>query len=183
MTQTDPAKPANRSSDIAAQIARLVLGGSFIYMGLSKAVLHDPADFLKLVNQYHIVSSPFLLNSIAGALPWFEVYCGLLLVAGIAVRGTALVLLAMLIPFTALVLRHALAIASAKHLAFCAVKFDCGCGNGEVFICHKLTENGALIALALWLALRPVGRLCVRFGLFKPQVPVSTSPPASARPA
>ena len=36
---------------------------------------------------------PVLLNSIAAALPWFEVVCGGLLLAGVAVRGSALILM------------------------------------------------------------------------------------------
>jgi hypothetical protein len=74
-----------------------------------------------------------------------------LLVGGQAVRGTSLNVLLMLVPFTYVVFRRALTFASAKSIAFCAVKFDCGCGTGEVFICHKLIENSLLILLAVWL--------------------------------
>jgi uncharacterized membrane protein YphA (DoxX/SURF4 family) len=153
--------------DTLALLARWFLGALFIYMGLTKAVVHDPFDFLKLVRQYQMVTNPYLLNCIAAALPWFEVFCGLLLLAGVAVRGSALLLVAMLLPFTLLILKRGLAIAGAQHLAFCAVKFDCGCGNGEVFVCHKLTENCLLILLACWLTVRPTGRLCARFSLLK----------------
>jgi uncharacterized membrane protein YphA (DoxX/SURF4 family) len=112
-----------------------------------------------------MVASPLGLNAIAAGLPWFEVFCGLLLVAGVAVRGTALMALAMLIPFTLIVLRRALAIAAAQGLPFCAVKFDCGCGTGEVVICHKLAENGLLVLLASGL-LTGWGRRCsARFSL------------------
>jgi uncharacterized membrane protein YphA (DoxX/SURF4 family) len=156
-----------RGSDLAAVVARLILGVCFVYMGIAKAL--DPAGFLKQVHAYGVISSPFLLNSIAATLPWFEVWCGLLLVCGVAVRGASLLLLGMLVPFTALVTRRALEIASAKQLAFCAVKFDCGCGNGEVLICHKLLENSALILLALWLTARASGKLCARFRLFRPR--------------
>src|SRR5262249_34272061 len=132
--------------EVFAVLARWGLGSLFVYMGISKA-LH-PEAFLKLVRQYEMVTSPFVLNSIAAALPWFEVFCGILLVAGVAVRGAALNVLAMLIPFTGIVFRRALAISSAQGLAFCAVKFDCGCGLGEVIICHKLVENTLLMALS-----------------------------------
>ena len=173
LTQSpQPKRPPARSRpavEIAALLARWFLGALFVYMGLSKAVFHDPFDFLKLVRQYQAVSNPYLLNFIVATLPWFEVFCGLLLLAGVAVRGAALLLLALLVPFTLLILQHGLALAGAQHLAFCAVKFDCGCGNGEVFVCHKLTENGLLILLALWLTLRPAARLCARFSLFAPR--------------
>jgi uncharacterized membrane protein YphA (DoxX/SURF4 family) len=147
-------------------LVRWALAGVFVYMGLTKA-LH-PEDFLKLVNQYHIVSQPFLLNSIAAALPWFEVFCGLLLLFGIAVRGAALMLILMLVPFSWVVLQRALAIAATQGLPFCAVKFDCGCGNGEVFICHKLLENGVLLLLAIWLLVARRQRFCAQFSLLTP---------------
>src|SRR5438105_10241518 len=102
-----------QTMDILATLVRWLLGALFIYMGLSKAlhiVIHGedvtegPVAFLKLVRQYDMVGNPLLLNLIGAMLPWFEVFCGLLLLAGVAVRGTALMLLAMLVPFTLLVL-------------------------------------------------------------------------------
>jgi uncharacterized membrane protein YphA (DoxX/SURF4 family) len=148
----------------AALLGRWWLGAVFIYMGLNKALPH-PEAFLKLVRQYQMVDTPVLLNSIAAALPWFEVYCGVLLLAGVAVRGTALNLIAMLVPFTVVVLKRALAIAAATGKPFCAVKFDCGCGAGEVYICHKLIENSALLLLAAWLLMGRGRQLCLRFSL------------------
>jgi uncharacterized membrane protein YphA (DoxX/SURF4 family) len=147
-----------------AVAARWWLGAVFVYMGLHKA-LPDPVAFLKLVREYHLVSNHVLLNSIGAALPWFEVYCGLLLLAGIAVRGTALNLITMLVPFTLVVLKRALDIAAADHIRFCAVKFDCGCGAGEVMICHKLVENSGLLLLSAWLLMGYGHRLCLRFSL------------------
>ena len=124
---------------------RCLLGGLFLYMGLVKT--QEPENFMKLVRQYDLVQTPLLLNLIGACLPWFEAFCGLLLIAGVAVRGTALVLLAMLVPFTVLVWRHALALHSLGSIPFCAIKFDCGCGAGEVLICYKLVENAGLSAL------------------------------------
>jgi hypothetical protein len=141
--------------EAAAVLARWSLGALFIYMGLTKA-LH--------------------LNSIAAALPWFEVFCGMLLLAGVAVRGSALMLLAMLVPFSLVVLKRALAIEGAKAIAFCAVKFDCGCGNGEVPICQKLLENSLLMLISIWL-LTGRGRRCsIRYSL-SPQAPSAACHP------
>ena len=83
-------------------LARWLLGAVFLYLGLTKA-LH-PVDFLKLMHQYDLTQNALFLNFIAVSLPWFEVFCGLLLLAGVAVRGTALTLTVMLVPFTLLVL-------------------------------------------------------------------------------
>jgi uncharacterized membrane protein YphA (DoxX/SURF4 family) len=161
-------------SDLASLLVRWVLGGIFIYMGLTKALA--PEAFLKLVRQYQIVTDPMVLNSIASALPWFEVFCGLSLVLGVAVRGSALMLILMLVPFSLIVLRRALELSATKGLPFCAVKFDCGCGNGEVIICHKLLENGLLLLFSLWLLISKRERFCARFTLLK-SVPTAVETP------
>jgi uncharacterized membrane protein YphA (DoxX/SURF4 family) len=139
------------------------LGAAFVYLGLNKA-LH-PVDFLKLMQQYDLTQNALLLNSIAAGLPWFEVFCGLLLLTGVAVRGTALTLLLMLVPFTLLVLHQALLLQAAQAIPFCAVKFDCGCGTGEEFICRKLLENFLLILLSVWLLAGRGRQLSLRFSL------------------
>ena len=161
----------------AALLARWWLGAVFIYMGLNKA-LPEPEAFLKLVRQYHMVDKPILLNAIAAALPWFEVYCGVLLLLGAAVRGTALNLIAMLVPFTVVVFKRALTMAAVSGLPFCAVKFDCGCGAGEVYICHKLVENSVLLLLAAWLLTGRGRQLCLRYSLSRQQ---PRSQPGSAQ--
>ncbi len=161
----DPKSRGRFITDAATVLARWLVGAAFLYMGLNKA-LHA-VDFLKLLRQYDLTQNSLLLNSVASALPWFEVFCGLLLLAGIAVRGTALTLLVMLIPFTGVVLHRALQLEAALNIPFCAVKFDCGCGTGEEFICRKLLENSLLILLAIWLLAGHGRRLSLRFSLFK----------------
>jgi uncharacterized membrane protein YphA (DoxX/SURF4 family) len=138
---------------------RLLVGGFFIYSGALKA--QEPAEFLKLVRAYELTEVSLVLNMVAATLPWFEIFCGVLLVLGLGVRGTALVLLLLLTPLTALVLHRALELQEAGGLAFCAVRFDCGCGTGEVGICRKLAENGLLMVLGLWLAVGPRSRLAL----------------------
>jgi uncharacterized membrane protein YphA (DoxX/SURF4 family) len=151
------------AAEIFALLARWLLGATFLYLGLNKA-LH-PVVFLKLMRQYDLVESSLLLNIIAAALPWFETFCGLLLLAGVAVRGTALMLILMLVPFSVLVFRRALAVHSALAIPFCMVKFDCGCGTGEVFICRKLMENLLFIFFSGWLLAGYGRKLCVRHTL------------------
>jgi uncharacterized membrane protein YphA (DoxX/SURF4 family) len=163
----------SKAMDFGALAARWFLGGLFVYTGLEKGL--DPVSFLKLVRQYDMVHAPFLLNSIAAVLPWFEVFCGALLLAGIAVRGAALTLTCVLIPFTAVVWHRALVLQVARAIPFCAVKFDCGCGTGEVFICHKLLENAGLILLGLWVVLGRGRWLALRYSL-TPQSESQTPP-------
>jgi uncharacterized membrane protein YphA (DoxX/SURF4 family) len=151
--------------DALAVAARWILGAVYVYMGLSKA-LH-PVDFLKILREYQMIDNHVLLNLIAASLPWFEVLCGSLLLAGVAVRGSSLLSLGMLIPFTLIVLNRALAIHHAKAIAFCAIRFDCGCGAGEVVICHKLLENGLLLLLSVLLVCVRNNRGCLRYELVK----------------
>jgi uncharacterized membrane protein YphA (DoxX/SURF4 family) len=153
----------SRFSVLASLAARLFLGGLFIYMGLNKA-LH-PVDFLKLVREYRLFDNYFLLNFVASTLPWFEVFCGMLLVFGIAVRGSALAVLAMLAPFTVVIILRAIDIAHTEGKAFCAVKFDCGCGSGEIFICRKIAENLLLMLICTWLLTGRGQLLSLRFNL------------------
>ncbi len=157
--------PNNNRIDWIAAIARACVGLLFIYMGMSKAF--DPVGFLKLVRQYDLPVNFLFLNGIAMTLPWFEVFCGLLLLFGVAVRGTSLLMLGMLIPFTIVVIHRALEIATLKDLAFCAVKFDCGCGAGEVYICAKVVENVLLAAISAWLAAGWGKKLALRYELVK----------------
>lgn len=149
--------------DTFTVLARWLLGAAFLYLGLNKA-LH-PVEFLKLARQYDLTQDALLLNSIAAALPWFEVFCGLLLLTGIAVRGAALTLTLLLVPFTLLVLHRALLLQAARNIPFCAVKFDCGCGAGEEFICRKLMENFLLLVLSAWLLAGRGRRFCARYSL------------------
>ena len=162
---TEPWSWKRNALDLAAVLARWWLGALFIYMGLNKALL--PVEFLKLVRQYELVQNPLWLNSIAAGLPWFEVFCGVLLVAGVAVRGAALMLVLMLVPFTVVVLQRALGMQAVLDIPFCAVKFDCGCGTGEIIICRKLIENGMLILLSGWLLTGRGRHLCARYRLVK----------------
>jgi uncharacterized membrane protein YphA (DoxX/SURF4 family) len=165
-TQNETVRPASRMSvsDFTGVAARWLLGSLFVYLGLSKA-LH-PEEFLKLIREYQFVGYPWI-NVIAAGLPWFEVFCGLLLLAGVAVRGAALVSIGMLVPFTLLVLRRAYIMAAQSHEAFCTIKFDCGCGSGEVVACNKFIENACLVLVAAWLVSGRGRFLSARYNLLK----------------
>jgi len=148
------------NQEMVAFALRCALGALFVYMGLTKA-LH-PVDFLKVLREYHITDNSVSLNLIASVLPWFEVVCGLFLLSGVAVRGASLVSVAMLVPFTIAILHRALAVHQAKPGPFCAIRFDCGCGAGEVVVCHKLLENTFLILVSGFLVFAPPRRWLLR---------------------
>jgi uncharacterized membrane protein YphA (DoxX/SURF4 family) len=138
------------ASGVPLLIARLVLGGLFIYMGIAK--LMDPVAFLKVVRQYQMLpeSPAFFLNSTAIVLPWLEVITGTAMIVGLYTRGAAAILVVMLAVFTPAILMRTLASMAESGTPFFQVKFDCGCGGGEVIIWRKLMENAGLFVLAIY---------------------------------
>lgn len=142
-------------------VARLVVGPTFVLMGLAK--VRDPVAFLKLVREYGLVPDdmPWMLNGIAVGLPWLEVTCGVLLLAGIAVRGTSLALSGLLAVFTAAIALRALGIHESDGVPFCSIAFDCGCGGGVVAVCSKLPQNLGLLVLSLGALLSRSRRYCL----------------------
>ena len=147
--------------------ARLVVGVLFVALGWSK--LDDPVAFLKALREYEMFppGAPWLMNATAGALPLAEVLCGALLLLGVAVRGTALFLGAMLVAFTLAIGLRTAALSAQDAVPLCAVAFDCGCGKGVQNGCSKLAENaGLLLACAVALASRS-RRWCLRPALLR----------------
>jgi putative oxidoreductase len=138
------------TTGIPLLLARLALGGVFIYMGVHK--LGHPIEFLKQVHLYHMLpeTPPYYLNATAIVLPWLEIFCGTLLIVGWAIRGASLQMLVMLSVFTPAILLRALAIHDEKGTPFMDIAFDCGCGSGVVITWKKLIENASLWLLALY---------------------------------
>jgi len=143
-------------------LARLVVGGLFVYMGIVK--IQDPIAFLKQINLYEMLpqTPPHFLNGTAIVLPWLEVICGLALILGVYVRGAGTMIALMLVVFTPAIFLRAWGIHTTEGTSFFKIAFDCGCGTGEVIIWQKLLANiglllGALIAVfsaSRWLCLQ-----------------------------
>lgn len=143
-------------------IVRLALGGWFAYLAILK--LQDPFLFLKLVNQYQVLPTqpPVLINFLTLMLPYLELVCAALLILGVWVRASAALVLGMLLFFAPLLVARAWSLyAGGAFPGFCAVKFDCGCGTGEVYICSKLGENAALMLAVLVAIASRSRRWCV----------------------
>jgi len=133
-------------SGVPLLIARLVVGGLFVYMGVNK--LADPIGFLKAIRQYQIVESPLLLNSMAIVLPWLEIIAGSALILGLFIRGAATMMIVMLAAFTPAIMVQTSRIMAETGTPFFQVEFDCGCGGGPVIIWKKLLENTGLFLLS-----------------------------------
>ena len=94
---------------------RLLLGAFFVYASLDK--IWNPAAFAKIVYQWQVVG-PVPSNLVAVTLPWVELLAGLLLLAGIWRRESALVTALMLVVFLA---------AAASVMARGIDVENCGC--------------------------------------------------------
>ena len=148
-------------SGVPLLATRLLLGGLFVWMASAK--VGHPTDFLKEIRLYHMLpeSPGILLNSIAIALPWIEIFAGVALILGVLVRGSAACIATMLLIFTPAILFRALAIWSGEGIPFLQIEFDCGCGSGVVVIWQKLLTNSGLFLLALYPLFSRSRRLCL----------------------
>jgi putative oxidoreductase len=108
-------------------ILRWYVGLVFIYAAAGK--IWNPGIFAADIDNYRLL--PYLLVTLmAAVLPWVELICGLLLVAGRRLQGASLVVIAMNVVFI-------LAIGSAMIRGL-----DITCG------CFAVTAEGARIGIA-----------------------------------
>ena len=152
------------ATGVPLALARLVVGGYFIYMGVMKIL--DPVAFLKQIRLYEMLpeSPPFFLNGTSIVLPWLEVICGLALIVGVYVRGAGALIAAMLLVFTPAIFLRALSIHNTEGTPFLQIVFDCGCGAGEVIIWKKLLANTGWFLAALVPVVSLSRRWCLQGG-------------------
>jgi len=133
---------------------RFLLGAFFVYASLDK--IWSPAAFAKIVYQWQVVG-PVPSNLVAVTLPWVELLAGLLLIAGVWKRESALVIALLLVVF----------IAAAGSVMARGIDVEtCGCvsvakveaasswppawtkGVGWFLLCRNLVLLGAALVLA-----------------------------------
>ncbi len=120
-------------------IIRIALGAIFTYAGIIKIM--DPVAFAGSIAAYKIL--PYFGNYLAAAiLPWLEVTCGLLLVAGYRWRGAAVIIL---------VLNAGFIVALASTLVR-GLDIDCGCfrqGGDKTSAWAAIGRDMVLLFMAL----------------------------------
>jgi len=136
-------------------IGRLVLGGIFVYAGISKLIFPNThlwpmfvlrfsisvnlSSFAQQVESYKIIS-PEASQVVAHTLPFVEIALGLLLLIGWQLRIWATAITAVMVGFLAVVTR-----AYLLHM-----DINCGCfGTPEKLTGWTVVRDGALAALAL----------------------------------
>ncbi len=76
---------------------RLYLGGLFIYASMYK--INYASEFAEIIAGYQILPH-WSVNIAAVVLPWVELICGILLIAGVRCRSAATIIGGLLIVFT-----------------------------------------------------------------------------------
>ena len=97
---------------------RLVLGVVFIYAAVDK--IAEPGKFAQNIYNYRMLPDAFI-NFMALTMPWLEIICGGLIIAGVFVRGSAF-----LIAFMLLIFIIAISFALVRGL-----DISCGCFSQE----------------------------------------------------
>lgn len=104
-------------SKALALLLRLLLGGLFLWAGLSK--LQSPLQTLAVVYSYQIVLPDAAASLIAAALPWMEILLGTALLAGLWLSVATGWTAALLLLFTAM----------TAQAWWRGLPTDCGCAD------------------------------------------------------
>jgi uncharacterized membrane protein YphA (DoxX/SURF4 family) len=100
-----------------ALLLRLLLGGLFLWAGLSK--VGSPLQTLATIYSYQIVLPDWLAATMAASLPWIEILLGLALLVGLWPPVTLAWTATLLLAFTAL----------TAQAWWRELPIDCGCVN------------------------------------------------------
>ena len=126
---------------------RLVLGGVFLWAGLSK--VFKPLIFAQTIKAYGILPD-IAIFPFAAVLPWIEVVVGVLLILGIWMQSNALVCITLLFSF-----QIALGINIYK-----GADFSCGCfgfrESGDPLVFTMIQDFFLLIGATILLFVRSI---------------------------
>lgn len=130
------------SNDYLALLTRTFVGLLFLAVSLEKIV--EPAAFAQSIANYKIISPPLTII-LATILPWLELLCGFCILFGVFVRGSSLLLSAMLIAFTAGIISALLR----------GLDIACGCFTQDPTVGKigwmKVVQNVTLLALTVFM--------------------------------
>jgi uncharacterized membrane protein YphA (DoxX/SURF4 family) len=153
-------RAVTRLPDVFGLLARLILGIVLIWAGVAKVT--KPALSARAVRAYQILPYDFA-GYVGYALPVLEILVGLLLVAGLFTRASAVVGGLLMLAFII-----GISWAWAHGLAL-----DCGCFGGGGTIAASQTQypleilrDVGLLACAAWLIVRPRTAYSLDYRLF-----------------
>ena len=145
----------------AGLLARLVVGGVWIYAGLLK--LPDPDQSVDAVRAYELLPGD-LAVTVGQLLPVLEVVVGTALVLGLLVRGAAVVSAVLFVAF----------IVGIVSVWARGIEIDCGCFGGGGYdpdatskYPWEIARDAALLAASLFLVRLPRSRWALDSVLFR----------------
>ncbi len=153
-------------NDYLVLVFRVVLAAVFIYAAMQK--IGRPLAFADEIRMYRIVGIGPPLYIMAITLPWIELLCGLSLLTGVLMRGSALILLAFNAVFIVAVSIRTMGIMGEEGVGFMSVYFDCGCGFGATHAWKKLLEDTIFFLFSLVILLKPDYRFVLRISRRSP---------------
>ena len=128
--------PRLLADERVATLCRIAIGALFIYAASSK---FDAIEFAQKVNNYRLLPAA-LVNLVAVALPFVELFAGVLLVVGFRVRAGSLTVVGLLCCFV-----FAMGYVWAK-----GIDVECGCfGKGTKVGFRAVTEDVGMMMLAI----------------------------------
>lgn len=143
-------------------LARLVLGGVWLWAGLAK--LPHPQTSISAVRAYQLLPTG-LAETVGHVLPWLEVVVGACLVLGLLLRFTGVISGLLLVAF----------VIGMISVWSRGIEIDCGCfGSGgpnpdaSKQYPWEIARDVGLLALSLFLVWRPRTALAVDSVLFPP---------------
>jgi len=160
------ARPPWYFNDYIVVAFRLVLAAVFIYAAMQK--IGKPLAFADEIRMYRIVGIGPVLYIMAIALPWIELFCGLSLLTGLLMRGSALILFVFNAVFIVAVSIRTVGIMGEEGIGFLSVYFDCGCGFGATHAWKKLLEDAIFFLFSLAILLKPEYRFVLRISRRSP---------------
>jgi putative oxidoreductase len=142
------------SHSLTSLISRLLLGGIFLYAGVTKIL--DPGALAASIRSYELGLPEWFVTAAAYSLPWLEVLFGFYLLVGLFTRVSAIIVSGMMVVFTLALLQGA-----ARGL-----EIDCGCfgaaaGEGPSNLWVDFLRDVGLLALGLQLVYAAAGRFSV----------------------
>ncbi len=153
-------------NDYFVLLLRLILAAVFIYAAAQK--IGKPLAFADEIRMYRILDIGPMLYIMAIALPWIELFCGLSLLTGVFMRGSALILFALNAVFLVAVSIRTVAIMGDEGIGFMSVYFDCGCGFGATHAWKKLLEDALFFLFSLVILLKPDYRYVLKISRRSP---------------
>lgn len=124
---------------------RLALGGVFIYASVYK--IAEPGEFARSIYNYRMLPEA-TINLMAIIMPWLELACGVLIIIGPLMRGSALLVGLMLLVFII-----AIATALARGLDISCGCFKVGEASGGRLVGLKTLTEDVLMLTAVGLIL------------------------------